>query len=75
MAETAGPSEPRLSSGGPIQSDDDPTSSTYAADEIQCSSCGQWAGSHHFQSKAKGHRSYTKTCLGFRNKKVRISRS
>ena len=73
MAESAGPSEPRPSSGGLIRPRDDPTSSGYADNGIQCSSCGRWESPDQFQSKAKGRRSHTRTCLRCREKKVRIS--
>jgi len=43
-------------------------------DEIQCSTCGRWAGPDQFKSKAKGRRfNTTKTCLRCRENKVRIS--
>jgi len=74
MAEAAGPSEPWPSSGGPIQPGHDPTSSDYADDDIRCSSCGIWKRFDQFQSRAKGRRPYTRTCLSCREDKVRISR-
>jgi hypothetical protein len=73
MAEVAGPSEPPPSSGGPNQPDDDATSSAYTGNKIQCGSCGRWEGPDQFQSKAKGHRPHTKTCLRCRGNKVRLS--